>query len=85
MPVQHDDLHGNVPDDAEAALLLIDVINDLEFDGGEALLTQAMPASWCMRAIPARAPVPYPPPNLPPDHHIAACACPSWREMKCLA
>jgi nicotinamidase-related amidase len=43
MPVQHDDLHGNAPDDADVALLLIDVINDLEFDGGEALLTQALP------------------------------------------
>ena len=31
MPAKNDDLHGNVPDKAEVALLLIDVINDLEF------------------------------------------------------
>lgn len=37
------DLHGNAPDKAEAALLLIDVINDLEFDEGEQLLRQALP------------------------------------------
>ncbi len=33
MPVKSHDLHGNVPDKAGAALLLIDVINDLEFAG----------------------------------------------------
>jgi hypothetical protein len=38
-----DDLHGSAPDDAAVALLLIDVINDLAFDGGEALLAQALP------------------------------------------
>jgi nicotinamidase-related amidase len=37
------DLHGNAPDKAEAALLLIDVINDLEFDEGEQLLRHALP------------------------------------------
>ena len=34
----NEDLHGNVPDKAACALLLIDVINDLEFEGGELLL-----------------------------------------------
>ncbi len=29
MPIKSQDLHGDVPDDAKAALLLIDVINDL--------------------------------------------------------
>ena len=38
-----DDLHGNVPDQSELALILIDVINDLEFEGGEALLPHALP------------------------------------------
>jgi hypothetical protein len=38
MFAKNDTLHGSAPDDAEVALLLIDVINDLEFDGGEALL-----------------------------------------------
>ena len=31
MPAKKEDLHGSVPDKAEVALLLIDVINDLEF------------------------------------------------------
>jgi nicotinamidase-related amidase len=44
MPIKSEDLHGNVPDSAGAALLLIDVINDFEFEGGEALLKLAMPA-----------------------------------------
>jgi nicotinamidase-related amidase len=43
MPAKNEDLHGNVPDKAEVALLLIDVINDLEFDGGEELLKYALP------------------------------------------
>ncbi len=43
MPIKSEDLHGNVPDQAAAALLLIDVINDFEFEGGEALLEQALP------------------------------------------
>jgi nicotinamidase-related amidase len=37
------DLHGNVPDTAETALVLIDVINDLEFEEGDQLLEQALP------------------------------------------
>ena len=43
MPVKSEDLHGNVPDQSGAALLLIDVINDFEFEGGEQLLSLAMP------------------------------------------
>jgi nicotinamidase-related amidase len=39
------DLHGNAPDQSEIALLLIDVINDLEFEGGERLLEFALPAA----------------------------------------
>ena len=35
MPEQNKDLHGNVPDTADIALVLIDVINDFEFEGGE--------------------------------------------------
>jgi nicotinamidase-related amidase len=37
------DLHGNAPDKADIALLLIDVINDLEFPGGDHLLRNAEP------------------------------------------
>jgi nicotinamidase-related amidase len=39
------DLHGNAPDKSEVVLLLIDVINDLEFEGGEELLRNALPAA----------------------------------------
>ena len=43
MPIRSENLHGNVPDTSSAALLLIDVINDFEFEGGEKLLPQALP------------------------------------------
>jgi nicotinamidase-related amidase len=43
VPAKNQDLHGNVPDTASVALLLIDVINDLDFDGGERLLESALP------------------------------------------
>lgn len=43
MPIKSEDLHGNVPDSAGAALLLIDVVNDFEFEGGDELLKFAMP------------------------------------------
>jgi len=43
MPAKNADLHGNAPDKAQAALLLIDTINDLEFPDGEQLLKHAMP------------------------------------------
>ena len=39
------DLHGNAPDNSPVALLLIDVINDLEFEGGEELLRHALPTA----------------------------------------
>ena len=35
MPAKNDDLHGNAPDKAATVLLLIDVINDLEFEGND--------------------------------------------------
>lgn len=43
MPVRSKDLHGNVPDTAATALLMIDVINDFEFEDGEQLLRLAIP------------------------------------------
>ena len=45
MPARNHDLHGNVPDRCSVALILIDVINDMEFEGGEALLKNALPAA----------------------------------------
>jgi nicotinamidase-related amidase len=55
MSIQPNDLHGNAPDNADAAVLLIDVINDLEFDGGEALLTQALPMADQLARLKRRA------------------------------
>ncbi|HEX6242003.1 MAG TPA: isochorismatase family cysteine hydrolase [Polyangiales bacterium] len=49
------DLHGNAPDKAEVALLLVDVINDLEFDTGPALLRHALPAARKLRLLKQRA------------------------------
>jgi nicotinamidase-related amidase len=43
IPAKKNNLHGNVPDHSCAALLLIDVINDLEFPGGKKLLPRALP------------------------------------------
>lgn len=43
MPAKNEDLHGNVPDTSPVALLLIDVINDMEFDTGPELLKHALP------------------------------------------
>jgi nicotinamidase-related amidase len=54
MGQRNSDLHGNVPDTAEVALLLIDVINDLEFDGGESLLQHALPAAQKIAALKKR-------------------------------
>src|SRR5688572_23814678 len=41
MLAKNNDLHGNVPDASPVALLLIDVINDLEFENNQSLLRQA--------------------------------------------
>ncbi len=43
MPAKNPDLHGSAPDKSDVVLLLIDVINDLEFEGGEDLLRHAVP------------------------------------------
>jgi len=45
MPRKNPDLHGAVPEHSAVALLLIDVINDLEFPGGERLLPHALAAA----------------------------------------
>jgi nicotinamidase-related amidase len=49
-----DRLH-HAPDQADIALLLIDVINDLEFDGGENLLIHAIPMAHALAALKRRA------------------------------
>ena len=55
MPVKSEDLHGNVPDNAGAALLLIDVINDFEFAGGAELLQPALPVGRNIAELKRRA------------------------------
>lgn len=49
------DLHGNAPDKCEVALLLIDVINDLEFEGSEKLLQYAQKMAENLVALKRRA------------------------------
>jgi nicotinamidase-related amidase len=54
-PAKNEDLHGNVPDEANAALLLIDVINDFEFEGGKALFEHALPMARRIAKLKQRA------------------------------
>jgi nicotinamidase-related amidase len=54
-PAKNSDLHGNVPDQCSVALILIDVINDMEFDDGEALFTAAHPAAKNLARLRKRA------------------------------
>ena len=51
---QNSDLHGNAPDSSAVALLLIDVINDLDFEGGEKLVRHALPAARVIAALKKR-------------------------------
>jgi len=55
MPAKNEDLHGNAPDKAAVALLLIDVVNDLEFAGGEELVRYALPMAEHLAALKRRA------------------------------
>src|SRR5947209_12544443 len=55
MPAMNEDLHGNAPDKADVALLLIDVINDLDFPEGEQLLRYALPMARRIAALKERA------------------------------
>ncbi|MDQ3821134.1 MAG: cysteine hydrolase [Acidobacteriota bacterium] len=54
MPAKNEDLHGFVPDKAAVVLLLIDVINDLEFEEGEKLLRYALPMAEKIAALKKR-------------------------------
>lgn len=55
MPAKNNDLHGNVPDQCSVALILIDVINDMEFSNGEQLLENALPAARKLAGLKRRA------------------------------
>jgi nicotinamidase-related amidase len=55
MPAKNPDLHGNVPDQCSVALVLIDVINDMEFETGPALFENALPAAKKLAKLVSRA------------------------------
>src|SRR3954471_13720925 len=55
MPAKNEDLHGNAPDKSAVALLLIDVINDLDFEEGDELLRHALPMARQIAKLKARA------------------------------
>lgn len=55
MPAKNLDLHGNTPDQSPVALLLIDVINDLEWEGGEQMLEQVLTMAKHIAALARRA------------------------------
>jgi nicotinamidase-related amidase len=49
------DLHGNVPENSPVALMLIDVINAMEFEGGAGFAKRAKPAAQCIAELKRRA------------------------------
>jgi nicotinamidase-related amidase len=55
MPAKNQDLHGNVPDTSPVALILIDLINDLEFEGGRKLLKPAVRAAAAIAKLKQKA------------------------------
>jgi nicotinamidase-related amidase len=55
IPGRNPDLHGNVPETSSVALLLIDVINDLEFEGAEELAARAVPMAHRIADLKCRA------------------------------
>ncbi len=55
MPARNPDLHGSAPDKSEVALLLIDVINDLDFPEANQLLRFARPMARKLLRLKQRA------------------------------
>jgi nicotinamidase-related amidase len=55
MPARNPDLHGSAPDKSEIALLLIDVINDLDFPEANQLLRYARPMARKLLRLKQRA------------------------------
>ena len=55
MPAKNEDLHGSAPDKCETALLLIDVINDLEFAEADQMLPDARKMAKNVRRLKQRA------------------------------
>ena len=55
MPAKNPDVHASVPETSPVALLLVDVINDLEFDGAEELAEKAVPMAHRIADLKCRA------------------------------
>jgi len=55
MPPKNQDLHGSAPDTSSIALLLIDVINDLDFPEADQLLPHALPMARQIASLKRRA------------------------------
>lgn len=53
--MKNEDLHGNAPDRSPVALIVLDMINDLEFPEGEQVLPAAVAAAERIAALAARA------------------------------
>jgi nicotinamidase-related amidase len=54
-PGKQNDLHGSAPDTCRAALLLVDVINDFEYPGGDRLFESARDIAASIRRLKGRA------------------------------
>jgi nicotinamidase-related amidase len=54
-PAKNRDLHGNVPDRCAVAVILVDVINDFEFEGATRLFRQALKTVRPIAALKKRA------------------------------
>jgi nicotinamidase-related amidase len=54
-PEKNPDLHGNVPDESPTALLLIDVLNMLEFEGSQPFVARAEATAQRIRQLKAKA------------------------------
>ncbi len=54
-PRVNTDLHGNAPDSSPVALLIIDAINDLEFDGAARMRTRAILMAKCIARLKTKA------------------------------
>ena len=55
MPAKNDDLHGSVPENCPVALLIVDVINAMEFEGGDRLFQNALPMAERLTTLAERA------------------------------
>ena len=49
------DLHGNAPDEAPVALLIIDMINAFDFEGAKGMLPRAVAAARAIAGLKRRA------------------------------